>query len=216
MSSDAMAEGPRAGVRQARLADVPEIVRIHQASFPGFFMTLLGPAFLGQYYGHVLAYPRHVFWVKEGPAGLEGFVAGFLDPRQFYQGMKNARRSLILPTLTRVVLRPWLVPRLIASYAQAGKFGRDGDPDSCELASLAVHPSLGGRGIGKALVQAFMESVRGRAKRIVLTTDARGNDSVNRFYQSLGFSLVGSYERSRGRSVNCYAITLPCSDSSDE
>jgi len=179
-------------------------------------MTLLGPTFLGRYYERVLAYPCHVFWVKEGPGGLEGFVAGFLDPRQFYRGMQKARRSLIFPILTRVVIRPWLVPRLIASYAQAGRFGREGDQDSCELASLAVHPSMGGRGFGKALVQAFMESVRGRAKRIVLTTDARGNVSVNRFYQSLGFSLVGSYERSRGRRVNCYAITLSCSDRSNE
>ncbi len=211
-----MVEIPRAGFRQARLSDVPEIIRIHQASFPGFFMTLLGPAFLGRYYERVLAYPRHVFWVKEGPGGLEGFVSGFLDPRQFYLGMQEARRSMIFPILTRVVLRPWLVPRLIASYAQAGRFGREGDPDSCELASLAVHPSMGGRGIGKALVQTFMESVRGRAKRIVLTTDSEGNVPVNRFYQNLGFSLVGSYERSRGRRVNCYAITLPCSDSSDE
>ena len=46
------------------------------------------------------------------------------------------------------------------------------------------------------------------SKIIVLTTDAEENDAVNGFYRNLGFTLVGSYERSKGRGMNRYRLSL--------
>lgn len=196
------------GYREAELSDLPSIVKIHQIAFPGFFMTLLGPRFLEGYYRLVIAYPGKVFWVKEGEAGLEGFVSGFLSPGSFYTNMRVHRWSLIGSILLQICTRPWLLPRLFASYAQAQRSSHDEEVGACELSSIAVPPHLGGRGVGKGLVHAFVGAIRGKAKFIELTTDAGGNDAANGFYRSLGFTLVGSYERSRGRCMNKYRLPL--------
>ncbi len=51
------------------------------------------------------------------------------------------------------------------------------------LMSIAVLPSCQGKGIGTALVKAFLEEAYLRGlKRVVLTTDRSGNDAVNHFY----------------------------------
>ncbi len=196
------------GYRQAEKSDIPAIVQIHQSAFPGFFMTLLGPRFLGSYYRLVLNYADRIFWVKEGNDGLDGFVSGFLDPARFYKEMRKQRWRLMGPILLRICSHPWLIPRLFASYAEARRSSQEYEPAICELSSIAVSPTRNGQGIGKGLVKAFIEAVCGKAQFIVLTTDAEGNEAVNGFYRSLGFTLVGSYERSKGRRMNRYRLSV--------
>lgn len=194
--------------REAVDSDIPDIVQIHLAAFPGFFMTMLGPGFLEQYYRLVMAFPDKICWVKSGNQGLEGFVTGFLNPAWFYKDMRAHRWSLVVPTLVRVFTNPWLLPRLFASYAQLQHSSQEEEKGVCELSSIAVPPELGGRGIGRGLVHAFVEATRGKANAIVLTTDADGNDAVNHFYRNLGFMLEGTYERSKGRRLNQYRLHL--------
>lgn len=196
------------GYRPAGLSDIPGIVQIHMGAFPGFFMTLLGPEFLERYYRLVVDYPNKIIWVKQGSKGLEGFVSGFLNPDLFYQCLRRRRWSLFGSIMARISCNPGLIPRLLASYAQAGQSSQQEEPDVCELSSIAVPPGLSGRGIGKGLVHAFIEATRGKARSIVLTTDADGNDDVNGFYRSLGFACEGSYERSKGRRMNKYRLML--------
>jgi colanic acid biosynthesis glycosyl transferase WcaI len=196
------------GYRQAQVADLPEIVRIHHAAFPDFFMTALGPRFLANFYRRILSYPDHVFWLKQGNAGLEGFAAGFLHPGEFYLRMKAERLSIALIVATRVLSRPSLLPRVLASYGEVWRSIREDDKDLCELSSIAVHPDCSGKGIGQGLAAVFIEGARSRAKIIVLTTDAAGNEGVNRFYLKLGFVLADSYERSKGRWMNRYRFQL--------
>lgn len=194
--------------RNAVKQDIYEIVNIHLGSFQGFFMSLLGPKFLKLYYHKVLEYPDRIFLVKESEGRVVGFVSGFLNPALFYNQIRHERLKWMLMILPHVLSHPRLIPRLIASYAQAGRSSQQEDPDVCELSSIAVPPSLGGRGIGKGLVHAFIEATRGKARSVVLTTDADGNDNVNGFYRSLGFAYEGSYERSKGRRMNIYRIRL--------
>jgi len=199
---------PAPDYRLANSADIPEIVRVHQAAFPGFFMTLLGPRSLRTYYLRVLEYSDHVFWVKAGETGLEGFACGFLNPVEFYRQMKDRRFRFFLPIFHRVLFRPWTIHRLLASYSQVLRSIHEEEPDTCELSSIAVDPRHAGKGVGQGLAKAFIDSVTGRATAIVLTTDALGNDGVNHFYQKLGFSLDGAYERSKGRLLNKYRLDL--------
>lgn len=196
------------GYREAVDSDIPDIVQIHQVAFPGFFMTMLGPGFLEGYYRLVFTYPGKVFWVKEDEGRLEGFVAGFLNPGEFYTNLRARRWRFIGPILLRICTHPWLLPRLFASYAQAQRSSQEEEVGVCELSSIAVPPDLGGRGIGKGLVRAFLGATRGKANLVELTTDAEGNDAVNAFYQNLGFTCVGSYERSKGRRMNKYRLSL--------
>ena len=196
------------GYREAEVSDIPEIVQIHMVAFPGFFMTLLGPEFLERYYRLLIDFPDRIFWVKQWNMELEGFVSGFLNPDLFYQGLRRCRWNLLGSIVARVSCNPSLIPRLLASYAQAGHSSEQEEADVCELSSIAVPPNLSGRGIGKGLVNAFIEATRGRARSIVLTTDADGNEKVNGFYRSLGFVCEGAYERSKGRRLNIYRLWL--------
>lgn len=196
------------GYREAEISDIPRIVRIHEVAFPGFFMTMLGPIFLEDYYRLVFSYPDKVFWVKEGKDGLEGFVSGFLNPGVFYTILRTQRWRLIGPILMRICTHPRLIPRLFASYTQAQRSSKEEESGVCELSSIAVSPNLGGRGIGRGLMCAFLGATRGKARLIELTTDADGNEAVNSFYRNLGFTLVGSYERSKGRRMNRYRLLL--------
>ena len=84
-----------------------------------------------------------------------------------------------------------------------------GKKDAGVLMSLAVLPGEQGKGIGQSLVAAFLKEASQRGlKQIFLTTDREGNDTVNRFYKSLGFSNVGSYITPEGRGMNKYMINL--------
>ena len=42
-----------------------------------------------------------------------------------------------------------------------------------------------------------------------LTTDRAGNESVNRFYELLGFTLSQTYVTAEGRPMNEYIAVLP-------
>ncbi len=62
-----------------------------------------------------------------------------------------------------------------------------------------------GRGVGAALVRAWVAEVRARgATGCYLTTDACNNDAVNGFYQSLGWKLETVYSTPEGRRMNRY------------
>jgi ribosomal protein S18 acetylase RimI-like enzyme len=77
-----------------------------------------------------------------------------------------------------------------------------------ELSSLAVRLSAQGKGIGRRLVQTFLESARRTPASVVsLTTDAMHNDDVNAFYQRSGFGLARR-RSSAGRLMNEYEIRL--------
>ena len=73
------------------------------------------------------------------------------------------------------------------------------------LSSLAVSPAAQGQGIGRALVQRWLDEARLRGARGgFLTTDAENNDAVNRFYLSLGWKLEAAYTTREGRKMNRY------------
>jgi ribosomal protein S18 acetylase RimI-like enzyme len=196
------------GYRLASMSDLPGIVRIHQASFPNFFMTELGPRFLKIYYQKVLLYSEHVFWVKQGDDELEGFVCGFIHPYEFYRKIEGQRFRIALAIAFRLVWHPSRFPRLFNAYSEVRRSTQKHEPGVCELSSIAVSPRFSGKGIGHELVKQFIQSVIGKANAIQLTTDALENDDINHFYRNLGFTKVGSYERSKGRLMNKYQLLL--------
>jgi len=79
--------------------------------------------------------------------------------------------------------------------------------------SIAILPEYQNKGIGKALVQEFLNEMQQCGMRQVnLTTDKDGNDAVNAFYARLGFQLVRSFVTPEGRWMNEYTISLNSED----
>jgi ribosomal protein S18 acetylase RimI-like enzyme len=176
----------------ARLADLPQIVRLHGAAFPRHFLTQLGEAFLAQYYRFVLEHGCGVLLAaKLDGRNIAGFVSGFLDPPAFYSRMRKKRWALAATLIRPLVQNPrllrWLLHdrRRVIGTAHAAK----GQQHVAELSSLAVHPHLEGRGLGSRLVEHFTARAKQMgAHSVYLLTDAQHNERVSRFYERLGFS----------------------------
>ena len=55
-------------IRDARPEDIPTVVAVHLASFPGFFLSFLGPKFLALLYEGLIADPQGLVMVSESAA----------------------------------------------------------------------------------------------------------------------------------------------------
>ncbi|MDP4164926.1 MAG: GNAT family N-acetyltransferase [Bacillota bacterium] len=187
-----------------RKDDVPNVVRVHLAGFQGFFLTFLGPAFLGELYKGTLIDPSGIGFVAEYEEGICGFVTGTTYLSGFYKRLlRNRWWRFALASVLPVLKRPSIIPRLLRALSMPEKVNKkDG---SGTLMSLAVLPEHQGSGIGKILVNAFFdEAMKRGCKKIFLTSDRDNNDAINLFYQNLGFSIVRQYMTPEGRNMNEY------------
>ncbi len=212
--SQIKATGSAVSTRSACADDLTAIVQVHLSAFhSGFTLSALGPKFLYKYYRQVLCFDEGLLLVAEVEGKIVGFVAGFTDPRRFYQTLARHKWQFAIPALRAIprhphlLLRGWsLVRRVIRPMERLA----DASQASCELSSAAVRPEAAGQGIGQALVRAFVDAARAKnASGVSLTTDAVNNEDVNRFYRRLGFRLHRTFQASSGRFMNEYMLDLP-------
>jgi len=199
-------------IRKAAVVDLPDIASTHKAAFKGFFLTQLGPAFLRGYYRTVLEYPGGILLVAIRDKSVAGFAAGFIDPPGFYTALGKKRMYLGLAALPWLITHPANLARAVWNYRLTQEESRETDPavaQVAELSSIAVGPDSQGTGTGQQLLVEFVEAARrlGAAK-IMLTTDAVGNDATNRFYGRAGFALTRVIRRPYGRLLNEYELDL--------
>jgi ribosomal protein S18 acetylase RimI-like enzyme len=188
--------------------DVALVVKAHLASFPGFFLTFLGPAFLAEFYTGILTDPSGIAFVSEEDGQIAGFVAGTSQPAGFYMRLLRQRWWWFgLASIKPVLRNPRIVPRLLRALTMPGQ-ARSAEGEGT-LMSIAVLPDKQGQGIGQALVRAFLSEAaqRGLAK-VNLTTDQVNNDAANHFYQRLGFSCVRHFLTPEDRQMNEYVTDL--------
>lgn len=208
MSARASVAGVDAGsIRQAGAADLEAIARIHCRAFPDAFLTSLGPRFLRIYYGLVERHPGGILLVQQDSAGVNGFVAGFAQPGEFYRRLKATRRSMAGCLSTALIRKPALAGRIFYHVWRLRSERSRVHAGECELSSLGVRPEGWNRGIGGLLVRAFLEQAWSRgAQGVYLTTEAAENQRVNLFYRRLGFELRECFEQYRGRLLNEYVF----------
>jgi ribosomal protein S18 acetylase RimI-like enzyme len=193
-------------IRAMRREDVPAVVALHVRSFPGFFLTFLGPAFLRLLYEGFLEGQDGVALVEDEASAIRGVVAGTLSQAGFYSRLLSRRRwAFAAATLKGLVWRPAIAPRLVRALRRPEE-ARQASAEAC-LMSLAVDPSAGRRGLGRALVQAFCRELQARgAPAVCLTTDRDDNDGINRFYARLGFEVSRVVVTPEGRALNEYLL----------
>lgn len=196
--------------RRIMSEDIESVVAVHRAAFPGFLMTHLGPAFLRTYYRTVLDCENSIFLgAFDEDLQLKGFVAGFANPAVFYALLAKRKRRMLRAATLHLAVRPMLWPRVLENTGTTSRRATEVVRGTAELASIAVLPGTQGRGYGTLLIHSFLgAAARLGAQRVELTTDADGNDAVNRLYLKTGFKLDGVLTRSGGRRMNKYNIDI--------
>lgn len=196
-------------ILKCTMSDVSRVVDVHLSSFPGFFLSFLGPRFLSLFYTGVCTAPEGIAFVYLNEAGESaGFVAGTANPGGFYTRLlKKNWLKFALASIIPVLSKPSVIGRLARAvyHPSDNPIGND----VAGLFSIGVLPELQGTGAGKKLVQAFLEEAKIRGcKRVFLTTDRDSNDVVNAFYTKLGFAIERQFVTPEGRRMNEYWINL--------
>lgn len=196
-------------IRKIKLSDVNHVVAVHLSSFPGFFLSFLGSRFLSLFYSGICTAPEGIAFVYLNDAGAPvGFVAGTSNPGGFYSRLlKRDWLKFALASIVPVLKKPSTILRVARAVSHPSD-NPIGD-DVAGLFSIGVLPELQGTGAGKILVQAFLDEAKQRGcKRVFLTTDRDNNNSVNSFYEKLGFEIERQYVTPEGRRMNEYWIPL--------
>ncbi len=204
-------------VRSATVSDLAGIVAIHQKAFNQFFLTRMGSGFLQRYYELVLNYYSGIVLVSERHGSINGFVCGFADPAEFYRSMWRNRLRFVLPALAALLRHPSLGANVIHAVRRIQTSATQGSRLSCELSSIAVIPEASGRGVGRTLVEAFLDqSWDKQAECVYLTTDAEGNGAANALYRDIGFQHSRRFLQKKGRWMNEYVFHRALADESVE
>jgi ribosomal protein S18 acetylase RimI-like enzyme len=189
--------------------DVEAVVKVHLSSFPGFFLSFLGPRFLSLFYLSICSAPEGIAFVYLNHASVPvGFVAGTSNPGGFYSSLlkrewyKFARASII-----PILRKPSAIKRILRAVSHPSN-NPIGD-DVAGLFSIGIIPETQGVGAGRKLVTTFLISAKERGcNKAFLTTDRDDNDAVNAFYEKLGFKIIRQYVTPEGRRMNEYWISL--------
>ena len=195
-------------IRAMRKDDCTNVVDIHLSVFQGFFLSFLGPAFLSLLYRAILSDSSGIAFVADCTGSVAGFVAGSTQPSGMYKRLLRKHLfGFAWASLAGFLRKPAILPRLLRAFSLPDEALPA--PKSALLMSLAVDPKQHSRGIGKALVGAFLEESGNRGSdSVYLITDAIKNDDINHFYQSQGFSLHHTYTTPEERQMNQYLIQL--------
>lgn len=197
-------------IRVMKHGDLCHLCSLHMESFPGFFLTSLGPGFLRLLYAGFAREPNGICIVAEDKGVIVGFAAGTTVPDVFFgrllrrQGWQFALAAI--PGLLRN-------PAFVARKCLGALFYRGEEPtglaNAALLSSLAVTPACGGRGIGQRLVHSFAQEARkAGCSAIYLTTDEAHNDRVNCFYAKCGFVLRDTFKRPGNRIMNRWVMEM--------
>lgn len=192
-------------IRRMKPEDVATVVDVHLEAFPGFFLTFLGKRFLRQLYFGIVGDPDGIAFVAVVDGRCAGFVAGTAVPARFYARLLRRRfLRFAFAAVGPVLRRPAIIGRLLRAFSKPAEAAPESS-GRAELMSLAVSPRFRAHGVGAQLVGAFVEEARRRGSgQVCLTTDASGNDDVNRFYEALGFSVLRRFTTREGREMNEY------------
>jgi glycosyltransferase involved in cell wall biosynthesis/ribosomal protein S18 acetylase RimI-like enzyme len=200
-------------VRSATPSDLDGIVEIHQRTFSHFFLTRLGASFLRRYYELVLNYRAGIVLVSERHGGLNGFVCGFADPAEFYRLMWRNRRAFAMPALAALLRRPSLAASVFQAVRRVQDSATECEAQHCELSSIAVTPEASGNGLGRKLLQAFLnESWSRQTQCVYLTTDAEANEAAKALYSAVGFRQWRCFLQRKGRWMNEYRYQRDAAD----
>lgn len=202
---DASAAEGGSSVRKMSEADVPAVVRLHQAAFSDNFMTTFGGRFLRAFYTGLISHPDGYGCVAvDGADRTLGFCAGGTGSVQHIARDMLRRRPLAfaLPALLNVLRSPRRIGRMfqIARSYLGGSSDDTTAPSAALLMQIAVAEERRGSGAAQQLVEQFLEEMRSRGATSVSLGVEPDNARAIAFYRRVGFKevRVGVFEYALG------------------
>lgn len=184
-------ERPRAVVRTGTAEDARAAATLHAGQISQGFLSLLGPRFLGRLYRRISLDPGSFLIVATGEGRCVGFVAGSTDVPALYRSfLWRDGVHAALGALTHLVPN-W---RRVAETLRHGSSGGAGTGRGAELLAVAVDRLQEGQGIGRTLVEAFLEEVAARGLSAAHVVVAADNSSAVGLYERTGFVAAGRFE----------------------
>lgn len=196
-------------IRKLYNRDARKVAKLHMAAFPNFFLSFLGERFLIEFYRSFTEKSKEVGLVAQTSEGkLLGVVVGPRNPSGFFRRLLVKRwPQFCLAGSLALIKRPLIAPRFFRAIFYRGESPRG--PVRALLSSIAVAPEAQGAGVGRALVDKWVEQMRTQGVLgCYLTTDAIDNAVVNSFYKSLGWKLESVYLTPEGRKMNRYVLAF--------
>lgn len=190
-------------------SDAPMLAGLHMEAFPEFFLSVLGPRFLQEFY---LGFPGDdssiIVVARAGDGRIVGVAVGSADPEGFFGRLLRRRFfGFAFAGLRSVVENPSVAGRLVRGLAYRGDSPKDAP--GALLSSIAVSPELQGRGLGQRMLREWESAALDMGvSRAYLTTDLEMNDRTREFYEKLGWTLHSEYRTPQGRRMARYARDL--------
>lgn len=180
---------------------IDEIVKIHLATFKGFFLTFMGRGFLSLMYRSYAEYINAGILVAFKDDRAIGFLAYSSDLSGLYKYMIKER---LIPfawySIGAFFRKPAIFMRLIRAFLKPKEAKRE--QKYVEIASIGVAPDIISKGIGSQLISEIKAKVDfNEYAYITLETDAVNNEGANHFYKKNGFVIEREFETNEGRKM---------------
>lgn len=195
-------------IRPAVDGDAATAASLHATRIDQGFLSSLGAGFLTRLYRRIVRSPESFLLVAEatstvttGPSSsartgsVVGFIAGTTDLRALY-------RSFLLHD--GIVAGLVAAPRLVRNWRRVtetlghGSDSGAGAAEGTELLAVAVDPVVTGRGVGLALVEAFLQEVDARGLAAAHVVVGADNDRAVALYGRAGFTVARKFELHAG------------------
>ena len=179
-----------------------DVVEIHMEAFPGFFLTLLGKAFLTELYRGFIVSDSAVLLVNiDHDGSVQGFAAGAINPQLFFSNLRNTQfLSFLCASTKALLLNPIAVSKkLLAAVFYNGDTSNE-IKGAALLSSIGVRRNSSGNGVGSTLLKCFENYLSiNETSQVYLMTDKKGNDNVLEFYKKRGYEVESTIKKSDGR-----------------
>jgi len=186
--------------------DIKQVVSLHMSTFKSNFTTLLGKAFLTQYY-HLFLNNLFYFFIAKKEEQVIGFIVGVNDYKLLAKYLKQEIHKFIIPLLYSVLnikLIPIISKRVLGFIfnGRANTLPLD-LRNYNEITSFVVDKNSQGLGVGSSLLKHYLSQVNSSGiLGAFITTDATENISTINFYKKNGFTIKHTYQQSEKRDMH--------------
>ncbi len=185
-------------IESLRPAQLDQVAVQHHNELPSG-LAEMGLPMVRRFYASVASSP-HLFGVAAIiDDRVSGAVAGSSRPNEAFEGIIKPFPQTILHILQR---RPQALPQMVWSKLKPAHAEARPD-DSADLMYIFTIAEVRGRGVGRALIEAFIQAGKARGIPTITLSVETDNQSAIRLYDNLGFKLThpgareGKYIRQR-------------------